>query len=114
VTRGGGVAAQAGATRDDAYTERAKLVLAHPSLHAELLRADALARDELAEAIAARLGLDVDRDLFPQLAASVTTAGIATALRHWMLNDPTGSVLPVLDEVFDQIGRGLPAPEGES
>jgi AcrR family transcriptional regulator len=102
-----------GEARDDAYMQRVKLVLAHPSLHAELLRADALAKDEFAAAIADRLGLDVDLDLFPQLAASVVAAGIATAMRHWMLNDPTGSVLPVLDQVFHDIGRGLPVPEGE-
>ena len=100
--------------RDDAYMERVKLVLTHPSLHAELLRADDIAKDELAEAIAERLGLDPQRDLFPQLAASVTTAGIATAMRHWMRTDPAGSVLPVLDKVFQEIGRGLPVPEGES
>jgi hypothetical protein len=43
----------------------------------------------------------------------VVAGGIATAMRHWMLNDPTGSVLPVLDRVFQDIGRGLPVPEGE-
>jgi AcrR family transcriptional regulator len=99
---------------NEAHVERVKLVLAHPSLHAELLRADDIAKNELAAAIAERLGLDAERDLFPQLAASVTTAGIATAMRHWMLTDPTGSVLPVLDQVFHEIGRGLPVPEGES
>ena len=108
------VASQPGTPRDDAYMERIKLVMAHPSLHAELLRADALAQVELAEAIADRLGLVVDRHLFPRLAAAVVTAGVATAMQHWMLTDPTGSVLPVLDRVFHEIGRGLPAPEGES
>ncbi|MFC0542315.1 acyl-CoA-like ligand-binding transcription factor [Kutzneria chonburiensis] len=100
--------------RDAAYMERVKLVLTHPSLHAELLRADDIAKDELAVAIAERLGLDRDGDLFPQLAASVVAAGIATAMRFWMLTDPTGSVLDVIDRVFAEIGRGLPAPEGES
>ena len=103
-----------GAPRDETYMERVKLVMAHPSLHAELLRADALARDELAAAIAERLALDVDRDLFPRLAAAVVTAGVAAALQYWMLTDPTASVLPVLDTVFREIGRGLPVPEGES
>jgi AcrR family transcriptional regulator len=100
--------------RDAAYMERVRLVLTHPSLHAELLRADDIAKDELAVAIAERLGLDRDGDLFPQLAASVVAAGIATAMRFWMLTDPTGSVLDVIDQVFAEIGRGLPAPEGES
>ena len=99
--------------RDAAYMERVKLVLTHPSLHAELLRADDIAKDELAAAIAERLGLDRDGDLFPQLAASVVAAGIATAMRFWMLTDPTGSVLDVIDQVFAEIGRGLPVPEGE-
>jgi AcrR family transcriptional regulator len=99
---------------DAAYMERVKLVLTHPSLHAELLRADDIAKDELAAAIAERLGLDREGDLFPQLAAAVVTAGIATAMRFWMVNDPTGSVLDVIDQVFAEIGRGLPVPEGES
>jgi len=100
--------------RDEGHLERVKLVLAHPSLHAELLRADDIAKDELAAAIADRLGLDADRDLFPQLAASVATAAIATAMRHWMVNDPSGSVIEVLERAFTEIGRGLPVPEGES
>jgi AcrR family transcriptional regulator len=103
----------AGPRRDDAYMERVRLVLSHPSLHAELLRADDIAKDELAAAIAERLGLDRDRDLFPQLAASVTTAGVGTAMRHWMITDPRGSVSDVVARCFDEIGRGLPVPEGE-
>ena len=108
------VAVEPSSPRDAAYMERVKLVLAHPSLHAELLRADDIAKDELAAAIAERLGLDRATDLFPQLAASVVTAGVATAMRFWMATDPRGSVIEVLDRVFDEIGRGLPAPEGES
>ena len=100
--------------RDEGHMARVKLVLAHPSLHAELLRADDIAKDELAAAIADRLSLDAERDLFPQLAASVATAAIATAMRHWMVNDPSGSVIEVLDRAFTEIGRGLPVPEGES
>lgn len=99
---------------DPGHMERVKLVLTHPSLHAELLRADDIAKDELAAAIAERLGLDREGDLFPQLAASVVTAGIATAMRFWMVNDPRASVLDVIDRVFVEIGRGLPAPEGET
>ncbi|QUQ63388.1 TetR/AcrR family transcriptional regulator [Kutzneria sp. CA-103260] len=100
--------------RDEGHMERVKLVLAHPSLHAELLRADDIAKDELAAAIADRVGLDAERDLFPQLAASVATAAIATAMRHWMVNDPNGSVIEALERAFTEIGRGLPVPEGES
>jgi len=100
--------------RHEGHMERVKLVLAHPSLHAELLRADDIAKDELAAAIADRQGLDAERDLFPQLAASVATAAIATAMRHWMVNDPGGSVIEVLERAFTEIGRGLPVPEGES
>jgi len=50
--------------RHEGHMERVKLVLAHPSLHAELLRADDIAKDELAAAIADRQGLDAERDLF--------------------------------------------------
>jgi AcrR family transcriptional regulator len=101
-------------SHDAAHMARVKLVLTHPSLHAELLRADDIAKDELAAAIAERLGLDREGDLFPQLAASVVTAGVATAMRFWMVNDPGASVLDVIDQVFAEIGRGLPVPEGES
>jgi AcrR family transcriptional regulator len=110
----GSITAAPASSRDAAHMERVKLVLTHPSLRAELLRADDIAKDELAAAIAERLGLDRERDLFPQLAASVVTAGVASAMRFWMVNDPRGSVIEVLDRVFDDIARGLPAPEGES
>ncbi|GAA3440022.1 TetR family transcriptional regulator [Kutzneria kofuensis] len=108
------VSAAPASSHDGAHMERVKLVMTHPSLHAELLRADDIAKDELAAAIAERLGLDAERDLFPQLAASVVTAGVATAMRFWMVNDPRGSVIEVLGRVFEEIGRGLPVPEGES
>jgi hypothetical protein len=35
-------------------------------------------------------------------------------MRFWMVNDPRASVLDVIDRVFVEIGRGLPAPEGET
>ncbi|MGP4016125.1 acyl-CoA-like ligand-binding transcription factor [Saccharopolyspora sp. 5N708] len=87
-----------------------RLMLAEPALHGEILKANAVAQDELAEAIAERTGTDVAHDLYPQLVAAVVGAANSVAVAHWMRGDSPGSVVPLLREAFDQIEAGLPVP----
>lgn len=82
-------------------------VLAEPALAGELLKANAVAQDELATAIAERTGLDRKADLYPRLVAAVVTAATGAVVGHWLMNDPKGPVLPRLHAVLDQLRAGI-------
>ncbi|MFL6118019.1 TetR/AcrR family transcriptional regulator [Actinophytocola sp.] len=93
---------------DDRYSAGLGKLLAEPAVQQEIFRAHAMAQDELAAAIADRTGKSVD-DLYPQVVASVVSAGLGTALTRWTRR-PVGTITPLLREVFDQIRAGLPDP----
>jgi AcrR family transcriptional regulator len=95
-------------SRDERYFAALQKLLAEPAIQQEIFRAHAVAQDELAVAVAARIGGKAD-DLYPQIVASVVSAGLATALTRWTGN-PNGSIVPLLRDVFDQIRAGLPEP----
>lgn len=94
--------------RDGQYFVALRKLLAEPAVQHEVFRAHAIAQDELATAIADRIGRKSD-DLYPQVVASVVSAGLGTALTRWT-SEPTGSMVPLLREIFDQIRAGLPVP----
>lgn len=95
------------------WLARIRVILAEPAVRGEVLKADAIAQEELARAIAERTGFDVAEDMYPRLAAAVVSAGNATVLTWW-LRDPHGSVVPLLESALDQIRAGLPMPGGRS
>ena len=93
---------------DGRYAAGLQKLLAEPAVQQEVFRAHATAQDELTGAIAERTGTKTD-DLYPHIVASVVSAALGMALTRWT-RDPTGSVTPLLREVFDQIRAGLPEP----
>lgn len=97
-------------TPERGWLSGVQLVLTEPAVQGEVLKADAAVRDELAKAIAERLGLDPVRDVYPKLVAAVVNAGSAVAVGHWLYSGPTGPVGPVLREALEQITAGLPVP----
>jgi AcrR family transcriptional regulator len=99
--------ASSSATRDR-YSAGLPKLLAEPAVQHEVFRAHAVAQDELASAIAERTGAST-HDLYPQIVASVVSAALGTALTRWTTN-PTGSIVSLLREIFDQIRAGLPEP----
>jgi AcrR family transcriptional regulator len=96
--------------RSQGQMDAIQLMLTEPALHGEILKATAIAQEELAKAVAERTGTDVTRDVYPGLVAAVVNAGSAKAVEHWLRTDPTGSVVPFLRDVFEQITAGLPVP----
>jgi len=96
--------------RSQEQMDAIQLMLTEPALHGEILKATAIAQGELAKAVAERTGTDVTRDVYPGLVAAVVSAGSAKAVEHWLRTDPTGSVVPFLRDVFEQITAGLPVP----
>jgi AcrR family transcriptional regulator len=88
-----------------------RLLLATPALHAEFLRVFADSRRELAEAVAERTGLDLERDIYPELVAGVASAAEGVAIDRWLRADPPVSMEPLVREALRQIAAGLPVPE---
>ncbi|WP_328885080.1 acyl-CoA-like ligand-binding transcription factor [Streptomyces sp. NBC_00316] len=95
---------------DQRWRDGLRLMLAEPALQGEVVKANAAAQDELAEAIAERTGTDTTHDVYPKLVAAVVSAGSAVAVEHCLRADAPTPVVPVLIEVFDQLAAGLPIP----
>jgi len=93
---------------DDRYATGLRKLLAEPAVQHEVFRAHALAQDELTAAIADRTGTNAT-ELYPQLVAATVNAGLGTALTRWS-RDPTGSLVALLHDIFDQLRAGLPEP----
>lgn len=86
------------------------LLLAEPALQGEVVKANVVAQEELAKAIAERTGTDVACDVYPKLVAAVVGAGSSVAIEHCLRADPPALLAPVLREVFKTLTAGLPAP----
>ncbi|MFI6683975.1 TetR/AcrR family transcriptional regulator [Streptomyces sp. NPDC050485] len=100
----------ASSPRDRRWTDGLRLMLAEPALQGEVVKANAAAQEELANAIAERTGTDVTRDVYPKLVAAVIGASSAVAVEHCLRADPPAPLAPALREVFDRVAAGLPTP----
>jgi AcrR family transcriptional regulator len=88
----------------------ARLIRDTPALEAEQLKAYAALERSLAPEIAERTLTDVQRDLFPRLAACAAVAAIRGALQHWLDADGEASYPALLRQAIGQVGSGLPDP----
>jgi AcrR family transcriptional regulator len=81
-----------------------------PFMQAEMLRAASIAEAELATAVAARTGTDVDRDLYPRLVAAAVMAANSTCQQHHMRSGATADMGALLTDALAQLAAGLPEP----
>jgi AcrR family transcriptional regulator len=88
----------------------ARLIRDTPALEAEQLKAYATIERSLAVAIAERTGTDVQRHLFPTLAACAAVGAIRGALRYWLDTDEDLSYPALLEHAIGRIGSGLADP----
>lgn len=88
---------------------RLRVIDAHPSLLARLAAAFAESERALAAAVAQRSGT-APADTYPMLLAAVAGAAMRTALHRWHGTDFTASLPDLLDEAWDALEAGLPAP----
>ncbi|WP_431965956.1 TetR/AcrR family transcriptional regulator [Nocardia sp. bgisy134] len=95
---------------DRRWRDALRLMLAEPALHGEVVKANAVAQNALAAAVAERTGTDPARDVYPQLVAAVIGAGTAVAVEHCLRADEPIPLARALREVFDRIRAGLPVP----
>ena len=89
---------------------RMRLIEAHPALLGRLAASFGTAELAMAAAVARRTGTTVDADLYPMLLAGVATAAMRTALHRWLATDFTASLPDLVDEAWDALAAGLPAP----
>ena len=89
---------------------RLTVIDAHPTLLAHLAAAFSEAEGILAAAIAERTGTRVGVDVHPTLLAGVGGVAMRTSLHRWLASDFTASLPSLVDEAWDVLAAGLPAP----
>ncbi|WP_448628355.1 TetR/AcrR family transcriptional regulator [Geodermatophilus sp. URMC 64] len=89
---------------------RLKVIDASPVLVGRLAGVFGESERALAEAIAARTGTRVGVDVYPTLLAGVAGVAVRTALHRWLTTDFTASLPDLVDEAWDALAAGLPAP----
>ena len=87
-----------------------RLVMTSPQLQGEYLKITAAMQNALAEAIAERVGIDAERDMYPQILAGAVTATAQVAVRRWFDADPPTPFLPLLRLALRQLATACPAP----
>ena len=89
---------------------RLRVIDEHPVLLARLHAAFGRSERALAEAVATRTGTRVGADAYPTLLAAVAGAVVRTALHRWFASDFTVPLPRLVDEAWDVLAAGLPAP----
>jgi AcrR family transcriptional regulator len=94
----------------DKWVAGVRLMVAAPSLQAEMIRAGTKAEKEVAAAVAARTGTDPELDLYPQLVASSVLAATNVATQQWLRSEAKADMGGLLTEALRLISAGLPPP----
>jgi len=89
---------------------RLKVIDAHPALLGHLAAAFGDAERVMADAIAERTRTTVGVDVHPTLLAGVAGVALRTSLHRWLASDFTASLPGLVDEAWDALTAGLPAP----
>jgi AcrR family transcriptional regulator len=84
-----------------------QLILRTPALLARFLERQAQWRGDLAVQLASRLGLDLDTDMYPQMAAQMVLAAFDTVLRRWSDSDGAQDPAELTDQALAIIAPAL-------
>jgi AcrR family transcriptional regulator len=95
----------------DAWRQRIAVIEAEPDILPRLAELSSVDQRAMAEAIAARTGLDVDTDLYPALLAAVLNSALRVTLYRWYRRGGQEPIDPLLDEAIDALAAGLPGPQ---
>ena len=88
---------------DREFVARSQLILRHPGLQAETMRAQLAVQEALTNEVAARLNIDPNQDIYPSLVVNVASAALHSALRHWAASPTDRPFLPTLRAALDQV-----------
>jgi AcrR family transcriptional regulator len=89
---------------------RLKVVETHPVLTGRLAAGFGASERALAAAIAERTGTRLDADVYPMLLAAAGAAAMRTAMHLWLATGFTASFPGLVDQAWDVLVAGLPAP----
>ncbi len=89
---------------------RLTVIDTHPALLARLAASFGEGERVLADAIAERTGSRAGVDPYPTLLAAVAGAAMRTSLHRWLTSDFTAALPDLVDEAWDLLAAGLPAP----
>ena len=92
------------------WAQRLQLVREHPSLSAGYVASFADFERGLVEAMAARLDLDPDADLYPAIVVATALTIMRVTVKHWQATDADTPLADLLDLAFDQLADGLTLP----
>lgn len=81
-----------------------------PSLLPRLLVSGVTSGRLLAEALAARLGVDINAHVYPRLVAAVADAAVRSAVEVWGATGGARPLTELAEEALDLAARGLPEP----
>ncbi len=98
------------ATDSELWPLRLTVIDSSPPLLARLAAAFGEGERVLAEAIATRSGTRAGVDAFPTLLAGVAGVAMRTALHRWFTSDFRADLPDLLDEAWELLAAGLPAP----
>ena len=90
---------------------RQQLVREHPSLLPRHLAAHYELERSLCLAMAERLGVDPDADVYPALVTTTAVNAMRLSLTWWEAKGRAVSLPELLDEAFDALERGLTPPK---
>jgi AcrR family transcriptional regulator len=92
-----------------------RFLLTEPAIRGEVLKVAAIAQNELAQAVAKRIGTKRKGDLYPELIAAVVIAVVGVVQDRWLHDGPTEPIIPFLRSAFAQVAAGLPdkTPAGQ-
>ena len=96
--------------KGELWAQRLQLVREHPSLTPGYVASFADFERGLVEAMAARLGLDPDADLYPSLVVATALTVMRVTVKHWQANACDTPLTALLDVAFDQLADGLAEP----
>jgi AcrR family transcriptional regulator len=95
----------------EGWIEGVRLMMALPQVLGEALRGQAAVQSELAEAIAERLGTDLERDMFPRVVAGAVMAATYTAREYWLNSEQPTPFGPLARDALRQLTKlqgGIP------
>jgi AcrR family transcriptional regulator len=92
------------------WAARLDVIRADPELLAAHLNAWNAAERQLVEAVADRLGLRADRDLYPSLVVSAAIGAARAAFVRWRADDDEHALTRLMTAAFDALAAGLPDP----
>jgi AcrR family transcriptional regulator len=94
----------------DELWARHRLTLQYRALAVRRAARYAEVERSLAEEIARRSGLDVDRDAYPALVVAAALAAIRVAMTVWQERARPEPLAALFSATFDQLASGMPAP----